>query len=131
METTLLAGASNPGVPLVMIGRSNDISWGITAALADVADVYRETINESDDQYFVDNEWKDLKVISHDIPIKGKSPFKGANIYLTGQNLLTFTNYSGYDPEITSFLWTGLITGVDWNGPPNARNFLLGLNLNL
>lgn len=69
--------------------------------------------------------------LGYDIPIKGKSPFKGANIYLTGQNLLTFTNYSGYDPEITSFLWTGLITGVDWNGPPNARNFLLGLNLNL
>lgn len=69
--------------------------------------------------------------LGYDIPIKGKSPFKGANIYLTGQNLLTFTNYSGYDPEITSFMWTGLITGVDWNGPPNARNFLLGLNLNL
>ena len=69
--------------------------------------------------------------LGYDIPIKGKSPFKGANIYITGQNLLTFTNYSGYDPEITSFMWTGLITGVDWNGPPNARNILIGLNLNL
>ena len=69
--------------------------------------------------------------LGYDIPIEGKGPFKSANIYITGQNLLTFTNYSGYDPEITSFMWTGLITGVDWNGPPNARNFLLGLNLNL
>jgi len=27
-------------------------------------------------------------------------------------------------------MWTGLINGVDWNGPPNSRNILIGLNLN-
>lgn len=51
------------------------------------------------------------------------------NIYLTAQNLFTWTNYSGYDPEVTSFMWTGLIQGVDWNGPPNAKNILLGVNM--
>ena len=53
-----------------------------------------------------------------------------ANVFLTAQNLVTWTKYSGYDPEVTSFMWTGLIQGVDWNGPPNSRNILLGVNFN-
>ncbi len=52
------------------------------------------------------------------------------SVYVTGQNLVTWTDYSGYDPEITSFMWTGLIQGVDWNGSPNARNILIGINMN-
>jgi hypothetical protein len=68
--------------------------------------------------------------LGYDLPINENNAIKGANIYVTGQNLLTLTNYSGYDPEITSFMWTGLISGVDWNGPPNSRNILIGLNLN-
>ena len=68
--------------------------------------------------------------IGYDLPIGENNAIKGANIYVTGQNLLTLTNYGGYDPEITSFMWTGLISGVDWNGPPNSRNILIGLNLN-
>ena len=56
--------------------------------------------------------------------------FSSMNIFITGQNLFTWTNYSGYDPEVTSFMWTGLIQGVDWNGPPNAKNILLGVNVN-
>ena len=43
--------------------------------------------------------------------------------------LLTFTNYTGFDPEVTSFMWNGLINGVDWNGPPNAKSIIIGLNL--
>ena len=50
------------------------------------------------------------------------------NVYIAGQNLFTWTSYSGYDPEVSTFLYTGLITGVDWNGGVNARNILLGVN---
>ena len=56
--------------------------------------------------------------------------FTSMNIFVTGQNLFTWTDYSGYDPEVTSFMWTGLIQGVDWNGPPNAKNILIGVNVN-
>jgi len=30
---------------------------------------------------------------------------------------------------VSTFLYTGLINGVDWNGGINARNILLGLNI--
>lgn len=84
------------------------------------------------DRYVEDGSYLRLNnvTLGYDLPISENNTIKGANIYVTGQNLLTLTNYSGYDPEITSFMWTGLINGVDWNGPPNSRNILIGLNLN-
>ncbi len=84
------------------------------------------------DRYVEDGSYLRLNnvTLGYDLPINENNTIKGANIYVTGQNLLTLTNYSGYDPEITSFMWTGLINGVDWNGPPNSRNILIGLNLN-
>ena len=49
---------------------------------------------------------------------------ESANLYVTGQNLFTWTDYSGYDPEITTFLYDGLIQGTDWNNKPNSQSFL-------
>ncbi len=52
-------------------------------------------------------------------------------IYLSANNLLTFTNYSGFDPELTSFLYEGTIMGVDWAGTPNISSVLVGVNIKL
>ena len=68
--------------------------------------------------------------LGYDIPVEKTNIFGRANIYISASNLFTFTNYSGYNPEITSFLNNGNILGVDWMGPPNARSIALGLNLN-
>ncbi|THD69547.1 TonB-dependent receptor [Robertkochia marina] len=45
-------------------------------------------------------------------------------IYMTGENLLTFTNYTGYDPEIG-----GNVLGIDRGYYPQARSFMLGLDV--
>lgn len=44
--------------------------------------------------------------------------------YLTGENLITFTKYTGYDPEIG-----GQVYGVDKGVYPQARSILLGANV--
>jgi len=67
--------------------------------------------------------------LGYDIPVENMKALSSANIYLSGINLFTFTNYSGYNPEITNFLNNGNITGVDWNGFPNAQTIMLGLNV--
>ena len=67
--------------------------------------------------------------LGYDIPVENTTVFSSANIYVTGMNLFTFTNYSGYNPEITNFMNNGNIVGVDWNGFPNAQTIMLGLNL--
>ena len=67
--------------------------------------------------------------IGYDFSVDKIDLFDSANIYIAGQNLFTWTDYSGYDPEITSFLNNGLIQGVDWNSAANARTILLGINV--
>ena len=68
--------------------------------------------------------------ISYDIPVEKSLLMDRFNVYIAGQNLFTWTDYSGYNPEVSSFLNNGLINGVDWNGAPNAKTILLGLNIN-
>lgn len=53
-----------------------------------------------------------------------------AKVYVSGQNLLTFTNYSGYDPEVGSFNQNPLINGVDNGRYPSARSLTVGFNAN-
>ena len=45
-------------------------------------------------------------------------------VYAQAQNILTITGYSGLDPEGYT-----VIPGVDWNGNPQQRTFLIGLNI--
>jgi hypothetical protein len=57
-------------------------------------------------------------------------------IYAQGQNLLTFTKYSGLDPDVTVTNITegfnsqrDLSLGVDFGRIPLARSFVVGINL--
>jgi TonB-linked SusC/RagA family outer membrane protein len=56
--------------------------------------------------------------------------FHGVVIYATATNLLTITNYSGYDPE---FIYTNspFYMGVDYGMMPQTKSFIAGLKLNL
>jgi len=47
-------------------------------------------------------------------------------IYVSAENLLTFTKYEGFDPEISS---GGTSLGIDRGIYPQARTFTFGLNL--
>lgn len=49
-------------------------------------------------------------------------------VYVSGQNLFTITNYSGYDPEINSRSGN-LGRGIDYGGYPTAKTYTVGLNL--
>lgn len=49
-------------------------------------------------------------------------------LYATGSNLFTFTKYTGYDPEVSTF-GSNLTPGVDFGGYPRSRSFVVGLNL--
>jgi len=54
---------------------------------------------------------------------------KSASIYGTAQNLVTWTNYSGYDPEVNSFGTDNSSLNTDYNAYPAARTFILGLRV--
>lgn len=60
-----------------------------------------------------------------------KVHLKGASCYIYGNNLLTFTNYKGYDPEFSNGASDALTIGIDQNSYPRKREYGFGLNLNL
>ncbi|WP_293884527.1 SusC/RagA family TonB-linked outer membrane protein [Sphingobacterium sp. UBA1498] len=52
---------------------------------------------------------------------------KGLNLYLTAQNLLTWTKYKGFDPEVTS--GSNVQIGTDLGIYPASRSFSAGVSL--
>jgi TonB-linked SusC/RagA family outer membrane protein len=56
----------------------------------------------------------------------GKLGISKFRVYVTGENLFTFTKYTGYDPEIG-----GGVFGVDKGQYPQARSFLFGAQIQL
>jgi TonB-linked SusC/RagA family outer membrane protein len=52
-----------------------------------------------------------------------------ARIYVTGQNLFTFTKYLGYNPEVNSRPDSALSSGEDYGTYPLPRTMSVGLNL--
>lgn len=49
--------------------------------------------------------------------------------YFTANNLLTWTNYSGMDPEVNQWGNSGAIQGIDWGTYPHSKSYVLGVNL--
>lgn len=62
-------------------------------------------------------------------PILQKIKFNSVRIYFSGQNLALVTPYPGADPEVTSSGNSTATQGFDKNMTPNARTFMVGLQL--
>ncbi|TMU50720.1 SusC/RagA family TonB-linked outer membrane protein [Flagellimonas algicola] len=84
------------------------------------------------DYFIEDGSYIRLKnmVLGYNISTDKISWIKNVNIYLQGQNLLTITDYTGFDPEV-SFNYSGtqssINRGVDDFGYPNSRIYSLGV----
>ncbi len=69
--------------------------------------------------------------LSYNLPstLLSKVKIKNLKIYATGENLFTFTKYSGFDPEVTAIFNGIMAPGVDFGTYPQVRNLIFGLNL--
>lgn len=63
------------------------------------------------------------------VPVKSKT-ITNLKVSLGVNNLYTFTNYSGYDPEINSYGDNPALFGVDLGGYPNSRTYNFSLRCN-
>ncbi|MCK5815096.1 MAG: hypothetical protein KAH07_04045, partial [Flavobacteriaceae bacterium] len=79
------------------------------------------------DRFLYDGDYVKLKNIEvgFNVPNMEKVGFSKLRVYASAQNLLTLTNYPGYDPEVVNG-WI-LERGVDWGAFPNPRTISLGL----
>ncbi|MEC3878981.1 SusC/RagA family TonB-linked outer membrane protein [Parapedobacter sp. 10938] len=55
---------------------------------------------------------------------------RGVQVFVTGENLWTRTNYSGMDPEVVSYS-DPLMRGIDFGASPLPRTFLMGVKISL
>lgn len=49
--------------------------------------------------------------------------------YASAQNLITFTKYKGFDPEVNQFGNNATVQGIDWGTYPQVKTFVFGLNV--
>lgn len=89
--------------------------------------------NRMSDRFIEDGSYVRLSNISlgYSIPrsLLKRFEIERLRVYVSAQNLLTITNYSGYDPEIGSYNQSALLQNVDMGRYPAPRMFTFGLNL--
>ncbi|GAB3030152.1 TonB-dependent receptor [Spirosoma pulveris] len=69
--------------------------------------------------------------LDYRLPMGNQKVVKAANVYLSGQNLITLTKYKGYDPEVNAFSGNSLQQGVDNGAYPGVKSVTLGLSISL
>ena len=78
--------------------------------------------------YLQDGDYLRLKTIQigYSLPtdVLEKVGLTRVRLYVTGENLVTFTKYTGYDPEIG-----GDVMGIDRGYYPQAKTYMFGINL--
>ena len=86
------------------------------------------------DRFIEDGSFIRIKNMTLGYTIKNKknreTGFKNFRVYASTQNLKTWTNFSGYDPEVGSYNQNPLINGVENGRYPIARSYTFGLNVN-
>jgi len=85
-------------------------------------------------QYMEDASYVRLKnvTLAYNIPSKLLARFKlgSARLYLSGVNLATITNYTGWDPEVnTDYRASNINQGGDFYAAPQIKSFVFGLNV--
>ena len=112
--------------------RPND-SYNLSAALLDswTADTPSATIphlnsvrtSELDSRWVEDASFLKLRnlTIGYTVPIRVASSAMKLRLFASARNLLTFTRYKGYDPEVAS--------GIDLGVYPSSRSFLIGAGI--
>lgn len=82
------------------------------------------------DRYMENGSFFRLRNIRLDYNIDLKSKIiRNLNVYVSAQNLLTITNYSGYDPEVNTFNGNDRRQGVDLGAYPSAKTYNFGFGI--
>ncbi len=84
-------------------------------------------------RYVEDGSYVRLKdiTLAYSIPtsVFGKLGISKLRAYVSGTNLITLTNYTSYDPEVSAYNNNDAQIGVDLSNYPTARVFTFGIDL--
>jgi TonB-dependent starch-binding outer membrane protein SusC len=86
-------------------------------------------------RFIEDGSYTRLKnvVLGYTLPAEmaQRTGFRRVRAYVQGQNLITWTNYTGFDPEVNYAGNTSVTRGTDFYTLPQARTVTFGFNLGI
>lgn len=68
-------GFTIPGLPAVVIGKNQNISWVMTNVMADDADFYIEQFDSTGKNYLLNGKWKSLTIVKDSFAVKDSSNY--------------------------------------------------------
>lgn len=85
------------------------------------------------DYYIEDGSYLKLKTVTlgytFNKSVLNKLGIKSCRLYVAGQNLHTWTNYSGYDPDVSVGKYGALTPGLDYSAYPMSATFMGGVEI--
>ncbi|MGK6350556.1 SusC/RagA family TonB-linked outer membrane protein [Parapedobacter sp. DT-150] len=99
-----------------------------------ITDVPRANFDLRNSSYFVeDGSYLRVKNVSLGYNVRSNALTRlgitRVQPYISATNLLTWTNYSGMDPEVNQWGNSGAVQGIDWGTYPQSRSFVVGINV--
>lgn len=123
IANTTLSGLASPGPGTNKI--KNVREWYPTSPVSDIYTV------QASDRFIEDGSYLRMSNIklNYNVNVDKLKFIDRLSIYASGQNLITITDYTGFDPEVNSFSGSDARQGVDLGAYPSAKSFTLGLNV--
>jgi TonB-linked SusC/RagA family outer membrane protein len=83
---------------------------------------------KGDTRYVEDGSYLRLKtvIIGYNVALNEKTGFKSLRLAISGQNLYTWTNYSGFDPEVN--VGGTLMPSLDYSAYPKSRTYSFSIS---
>ncbi len=113
--------------------------WTPTNTNTDVPRAFGGRSQRVSDRWIYDGSYVRLKNIAlgYTLPssLSNKLTIQKLRVYVSAQNILTFTNYPGIDPEVNYNSGSGSNAnrnlGLDYGSYPNAKSYTVGLSIGL
>ena len=97
--------------------------------------LYTSNGNQKSGRWIQDGSYFRVKSVNfgYNLPrqILRSAKIETARVYIAANNLLTFTKYTGYDPEVNTEYTSNVNLGHDFYTPPQARTITIGINFGL
>jgi TonB-linked SusC/RagA family outer membrane protein len=119
--------------------RSQLNSWKEPGDITDIPEARLGYVNGNQarsSRYIEDGSYLKLRslILGYEFPksLTKKIGIERLRVYIIGQNLYTWTKFSGWDPEVSSdFVVGNIISGIDFYSPPQPRTITFGINMGL
>ncbi|MGL4234442.1 penicillin acylase family protein [Tabrizicola sp.] len=115
-------GGTIPGVPVVLVGRSESLGWGLTTAYVDDQDVVIEELNpENPEEYKTVEGWAAFESRSSIIKVKDAEPVTVTLRWSKNGPILPGSHY-----ELTSITPKGHVAAISWTALSGADTSISG-----